>query len=313
MNQLFETDDEGWQSPTWPFPDNSTGIKEQGADKRMAGSDQLGKMKWGLNGTKVGYENALTFRIQHGGYFVSVYGETDANYHIMAYTHNGQNNPLQEPHEGIALQRRASLKSEWENGELKVKWNSSGLSDNNAEYQLYMVKMPTGSDVVEPGVCGQNNADLEASGGEELIRHSSRCILWTQCGLTEAAVKVGGVLKQDDEDDLVVSLSKAKCQFPDSSDQMSDCNIEKDVPYYFTVLRSSGSFQEIYLGLDTISSYERVKQLQSDKTIMLVGVGAGAAVVGLMICICIMKKRTQNKLYAVYKQAQEQDHDTDKK
>ena len=62
------------------------------------------------------------------------------------------------------------------------------------------------------------------------------------------------------------------------------------------------------MGLDTISSYERVKQLQSDKTIMLVGIGAGAAVIALMICICIMKKRTQNKLYAVYKQAQEQDH-----
>ena len=51
---------------------------------------------------------------------MAVFGETDSTYRIVAYTHNGQNNPLQEPHEGIALQRRSSLTSEWENGELKV-------------------------------------------------------------------------------------------------------------------------------------------------------------------------------------------------
>jgi len=249
---------------------------------------------------------------------VSVYAETDATYKIMAYTHNGDKNPLAEPHEGTALQRRASLISEWENGELKVKWNSSGVETEAASYQLYMVKMPEQGTVIEPGECGQDNADLDGYSEADLIRHSSKCILWTQCGLEEAAVKVDNALQESADGKFAVSLSKAKCKFPDTEDgQMTDCNIEKDVPYYFTVLRSSNlgggggapSFQEIYLGLDTISHYERVKQLQSDQTIMLVGVGAGCAVIGLMICICIMKKRTQHKLYAVYKQAQESDYE----
>jgi hypothetical protein len=60
-------------------------------------------------------------RIQHGGYLISVFAETNATFQIMAYTHEGTKNPLKEAHEGIALQRRNSLLSEWENGELRVR------------------------------------------------------------------------------------------------------------------------------------------------------------------------------------------------
>jgi hypothetical protein len=267
-------------------------------------------MKWGLNGTKAGYENALTFRIQHGGYLISVFAETNATFQIMAYTHEGTKNPLKEAHEGIALQRRNSLLSEWENGELRVKWNSSDEEgEDEAEYQLYMVKMPVDDGAIEPGRCGQSNADLETNSAADLIQHSSKCILWTQCGLQETAVKVGGALKTKDVGGLVVSLNDAKCQMPDNPDggEMSDCAVEKDVPYYFTVVRTRGLYQELYLGLDTISSYESIRQLQSDSTILLIGVCAGLAVLALMICICMIKKRTQHKLYAVYRQAQVQD------
>jgi hypothetical protein len=47
--------------------------------------------------------------------------------------------------------------------------------------------------------------------------------------------------------------------------------------------------QEIYLGIDTMSSYETVRQLQSDDTIIAIGVGGGFSVLGLMLVVAIMK------------------------
>jgi hypothetical protein len=66
MNQLFEVYPEGhplegYQSETWPFPDNSTGVYPQGGDNRLQ-APHLRSMKWGLNGTRSGYTNSVTFR-----------------------------------------------------------------------------------------------------------------------------------------------------------------------------------------------------------------------------------------------------------
>jgi hypothetical protein len=61
--------------------------------------------------------------------------------------------------------------------------------------------------------------------------------------------------------------------------------------------------QEIYLGIDTMSSYETVRQLQSDDTIIAIGVGAGSSVLGLMLIIVIMKYQTQRQMFEIYKEA----------
>ena len=52
-----------------------------------------------------------------------------------------------------------------------------------------------------------------------------------------------------------------------------------------------------------------VKQLFSDQIIILIGCTSAAMVLGLMVAIVQMKKQTQEKLYVIYQQAQEEEAD----
>ena len=158
-------------SATWPFPDSATGVLPQGGDVRLQ-APHLRKMHWGLNGTDAGYENSVTFRIQHGGYFVSVYGDTASRYTLIAFTHTGATNPLNEEHVGDALARRSSLEAQWQDGKLKMYWKTPG-GDVGDKYQLYMVTMLPDHSRKEIGTCGQGLADLATSEANPLIRHVS--------------------------------------------------------------------------------------------------------------------------------------------
>ena len=59
----------------------------------------------------------------------------------------------------------------------------------------------------------------------------------------------------------------------------------------------------MFLGIDTMSSYEEVKQLQSDEAIIAIGFGAGSSVLGLMVAIIIMKYQTQRQMFQIYREA----------
>jgi hypothetical protein len=213
MNQMFETVSdgkfEGNHTKTWPFPDKTTGVLPQGVSGTFGNlTHNITKRIWGRSSTRDALENAITFKIQHESYFVSVYAESDTHYTLMAKTFTGKRNPVQVNHLGAHRQRRLSIEHEWKLGQLQITWNTSGaeLAD---KYQLYMTAMPVGNDIREKGTCGQALQNMgtldnvpEAEkfkpindhGYKRLvppIQHASSCIVWTVCGVERNMVKVG--------------------------------------------------------------------------------------------------------------------------
>jgi hypothetical protein len=186
-----------------------------------------------------------------------VYGETDTKYTIMAFTHTGPVNPLQEEQSGESLSRRSSLSAQWQDGKLKLYWNTTGAHSGDT-YQLYMVTMLPNNADHDIGRCGQDHADMPTDDPDPLIRHvrfsilyslvltmrsifppqSSQCILWTACGVEANAMRVGNVMSEADlvNSRLSVDLDRDDCHFHSGAE---NCKITKDTPYYFTVMRNS--------------------------------------------------------------------------
>ena len=299
MDQLFETEPaSGAPTPTWPFPDDRTGVTAQPPDAGLqadgGGGAGLPAVKWGLAAREAGYENALTFRIGHGSYLISVYGESEADFQLAALTHVGLSNPLQRASEGVARQRRFSLSAAWAEGQLALSWNTTGAAMDDT-FQLYMLKSPARgiySAVQRRGICGAELTDLPNG-------RSSRCVMSTPCGVVAAAQPVGRALL----------ASSAKLAGGPLTVRLRDHDIEveDEVPYFFTVLRTPADFpvsaRELYVGLDTSSSYERVKQVFPDEIVGIITAGVGGMIGLLYLYIARLKRKAQLKLYMVYQDA----------
>ena len=91
----------GNKSATWPFPSTDTATHRQGPDApELTGAphdpdhDELEwpgpgyeYMRWGFAGSNGdGLETAVSFKVTHAAYFLSVYGVTDANYTLKVET-----------------------------------------------------------------------------------------------------------------------------------------------------------------------------------------------------------------------------------
>ena len=96
----------------------------------------------------------------------------------------------------------------------------------------------------------------------------------TPCGVLGSAQPIGRA--------LLASSAKAVGGPLEVRLSDHDIELEDEVPYFFTVLRTPADFpaspRELYIGLDTSSSYERVKQIFPDE---IVGTLA-ASVVGAL-------------------------------
>ena len=78
-------------------------------------------------------------------------------------------------------------------------------------FQMYMMKFPPAdTDVmIDRGRCGQGNADLErveVPGDVTYFQRSSKCIVWTPCGLEKHGVPVGDELTKADIDGDTVTV-----------------------------------------------------------------------------------------------------------
>jgi hypothetical protein len=91
----------------------------------------------------------------------------------MAFTHTGPVNPLQQENSGESLSRRSSLSANWQDGKLKMYWNTTGAHEGDT-YQLYMVVMLPDDSTKGIGQCGQDYADMYTDDPDPLIRHVSQ-------------------------------------------------------------------------------------------------------------------------------------------
>jgi len=308
LDQLFETEPgSGAPTPTWPFPDNRTGVAEQPADAALresggGGGGALPSAVWGLASTEAGAENALTFRVAHAGYLLSVYGETDADFRLAALTHIGRANPLQAASEGPTRARRLSLSASWAAGQLVLRWNTTGASTRDA-FQLYMLKSPASGPLratQRRGICGADLVDLPTG-------RSSRCVMATPCGVERAAQPVGRA--------LLGSSSKYVGGPLEVTLRDHDIEVEDEVSYFFTVLRTPADYpaglggdgiehaKELYVGLDTSSSYQRVKQAFPTEVVGSIVAGCAGVIWTLCFAIGRMKRKAQLKLYMSYQDA----------
>ena len=301
MDQLFETNPDGTKTDTWPFPDKQTGVIAQppDADLPSSSSSSLPATLWGRNGTQSGFENVLTFRVQHGSYFISVYGagavggegdlDGSSSFQLTAITHGAGRNPLLDASQGQHLLRRRSLEALWDKGRLKLKWNTTGGEPADL-YQLMMLKGDG-----QHGICNVTLARL-------LSGAAPQCVMTTPCGVEDPGAKtlpVGRAFRGLDASggnggEITVDL------------QQLDIVVADKVPYYFTVVRTpadASKAKELFVGLDTSSSYNRVKQVQSDELIATAGAACVGAIGVLAMYIQRVKRQTQLKLYAVYQDA----------
>jgi hypothetical protein len=178
MDQMFETipygtSNEGHKTATWPFPDKSTGVKAQGIRNPVTHEldTTLPSIPFGKSGNQSSFDNAITFRIKHAEYFISVYMLEESTYTLTAYTHIGEVNPRQAIHSGMFAEMRRSLTPAWDKGVLTLKWHihyndSAPAMYDEDTYQLYMVEMPKDGQTVGAGICGQGVADLGPDSGD---------------------------------------------------------------------------------------------------------------------------------------------------
>lgn len=296
MDQLFETNPDGTMTDTWPFPDKQTGVIAQPPDQDLTSSSSpsspLPATLWGRNGTQSGFENVVTFRLQHGSYFISVYGagavgsEEESSFQLTAVTHSAMHNPLLDASQGKHLQRRRSLQALWDKGRLKLMWNTTGGAADDL-YQLMMLK---GSS--QHGICNVTLARL-------LSGASPNCVMTTPCGVEGAGETVGRAFQGKD-------ASPGNGGYITVDLQQLGIIVEDKVPYYYTVVRTPADptqAKELFVGLDTSSSYNRVKQVQSDTLIATVGAACIGAIGVLAVYIQRVKRQTQIQLYAVYQDA----------
>ena len=93
-----------------------------------------------------------------------------------------------------------------------------------------------------------------------------------------------------------------------------DIEVEDEVSYFFTVLRTPATYaaglgdgienaKELYVGLDTSSSYQRVKQAFPTEVVGSIVAGCVGVIWTLCLAIGRMKRKAQLKLYMSYQDA----------
>jgi len=275
LDQLFETHAapagrRGGQTETWPFPDASTGSTAQPLDYRVSGAAaadaraiaadtwNASGSSWGIgsNITQLGFETAITVRLRHVGYVLSVQAmpspafssEGTASFSLRATLHSGANprNPAQRAHEAAGLARRSTLKARWDTGGLgKLTLEFDASSFPRDTYQVFMMRKDlekVASAAEKEGLeSAAEKAEREAA-ARQLSKGtcafeledlpgglSSSCIVWSPCGLRRNAIPVGDPLGPADIDPSGVHQLRL---------ESFGLKLPRGIPHLFSVLRT---------------------------------------------------------------------------
>jgi hypothetical protein len=147
-----------------------------------------------------------------------------------------------------------------------------------------------------------------------VVLQSSKCIVWTPCGITKHGIKVGDPVTKSDivgGADVTIFMPDTDCEFEEGV--KTPCTsyigntLELFVPYFFTVLHTSEEYvtgKELYAGVITSWTYERIVYDEELYVRMIASVSNMLMFVGVtVVCMRCLHRNSQRKLEAVFFEA----------